>query len=80
MQTPHNSNIRNMKEVTLKIPETKFNFFMELIKQLGFEEVVDSQIPEEHKSIVRDRIKSSKPEEMVPWNEARKEFKFKDKS
>lgn len=26
-----------MKEVTLKIPDSKLNFFMELVKQLGFE-------------------------------------------
>ena len=26
-----------MKEITLKIPDTKFSFFMELVKQLGIE-------------------------------------------
>ena len=26
-----------MKEVTLKIPESKFDFFMELVSQLGIE-------------------------------------------
>lgn len=26
-----------MREVTLKIPENKFKFFMELVNQLGFE-------------------------------------------
>lgn len=48
-----------MKEVILKIPDNKFGFFMELIKQLGFEVTEDVEIPEEHKTIVRDRISSA---------------------
>lgn len=66
-----------MKEVTLKIPEKKFNFFMELIKELGFKVASDVDIPEEHKTIVRERIKTAKPEHMVFWKEARKQFTFK---
>lgn len=73
-----------MKEVKLKIPEEKLGFFRELVKELGFEmkegdeETID--IPEEHKAIVRERIKKSRPEDLVPWEEARKQFKFKPKS
>lgn len=26
-----------MKEITIKVPDKKFNFFMELVKQLGIE-------------------------------------------
>ncbi|MCB0430806.1 MAG: hypothetical protein H6585_09190 [Flavobacteriales bacterium] len=72
-----------MKEVTLKIPDKRFGFFMELVKQLGFEvtERADQMdIPEEHKAIVRERIKKSKPEKLVPWKEARKQLNFKGKS
>lgn len=69
-----------MKEVTLKIPDKKLGFFMELIKQLGFEVSEEVEIPEEHKAIVRERIKSAKSEDMVPWKEARKQFSFKGKS
>jgi hypothetical protein len=68
-----------MKEVTLKIPETKINFFMELIKQLGLEVSRELDIPEEHKTIVRSRIKNSKPEEMISWEDARKKLKSKGK-
>ena len=68
-----------MKEVTLRIPDKKFGFFMELIKQLGFEVSEEVEIPEEHKDIVRERIKTSKPEEKVDWKDARKQFTFKGK-
>jgi hypothetical protein len=68
-----------MKEVTLRIPDKKFGFFMELIKQLGFEVTEEVEIPEEHKDIVRGRIKTSKPEEKVAWKDARKQFTFKGK-
>lgn len=68
-----------MKQVILNIPDKKFDFFMELVKQLGLEisEEADYEISEEHKKIVRERLKNSKPEDMVPWEEARKQFKFK---
>ncbi|MEQ8909134.1 MAG: hypothetical protein RIC95_08070 [Vicingaceae bacterium] len=68
-----------MKEVTLKVPDKKYSFFMELVKQLGFEAFENTNIPEEHKSIVRERIKATKPEDMTPWDEARKQFSFKEK-
>lgn len=69
-----------MKEVTLKIPDKKFSFFMELIRHLGFEVVGEVEIPEEHKSIVRERIRTANPEDMISWEEARKQFSFKDKA
>jgi hypothetical protein len=69
-----------MKEITLKIPDKKLGFFMELVKQLGFEVTKDDVvIPEEHKVIVRERIKNAKPEDYIPWEEARTQLKFKTK-
>jgi Arc/MetJ-type ribon-helix-helix transcriptional regulator len=69
-----------MKEITLRVPESKLAFIKELMKQLGFEISLEVEIPEEHKAIVRDRIKTGKTEEMLPWEEARKQFTFKDKT
>jgi hypothetical protein len=66
-----------MKEITLKIPDQKVDFIMELIEQPGLEVSSEPEIPEKHKAIVRDRIKTSKPEDMIPWKEARKQFTFK---
>ena len=66
-----------MKEITLKIPDNKLSFFLELIEQLGFELSEEIEIPEEHQEIVRDRIRTTKTEDMVPWKEARKRLTFK---
>ena len=67
-----------MKEVTLKIPDKQLQFFMKLFKQLGLE-VKDEEIiiPEEHKEIVRERLKNAKDENFTPWEDARKKLKFK---
>jgi hypothetical protein len=78
-----------MKEITLKIPNKKLSFFLELVRQLNIEiteevdlagEVDETEIPEKHKEMVRQRIETANPKEMVPWSEARDQFKFKGKS
>jgi len=68
-----------MKEITLKVPDHKIDFVLELIEQLGLEFTEDFEIPEEHKEIVRERIRTSDPENLIPWSEARKQFKYKTK-
>lgn len=69
-----------MKEVTLKIPESKFNFFMELVNELGIETAdqqdADFEIPEWQKEIVLERLKKNKEEDLIPWEETKKQFKF----
>lgn len=69
-----------MKEVTLKIPENKITFFMELVKQLGLEITEEVDISEEQKNIVLERIRTAKAEEMISWNEARKQLLDKGNS
>ncbi|HUH72775.1 MAG TPA: hypothetical protein VLZ75_00070 [Chitinophagales bacterium] len=66
-----------MKQVTLEIPEKKFEFFMELIENLGFVKTnVLDIIPEEHKKIVRNRITESdlNPEKILDWNDIKNDF------
>jgi hypothetical protein len=67
-----------MKVVTLKIPDNKIGFFMELIEQLGYEVAEEVEIPEEHKTIVRERIKKSiqNPERLLDWEQVQDDFKF----
>jgi hypothetical protein len=50
-----------MKQVILEIPDNKYNFIMELLKNFKYLKVEDSSIliTEEHKNIVRKRIKAS---------------------
>ena len=66
-----------MKEITLKIPDNKFDFFMELIRQLGIEVSQKIEIPEEHKTIVNQRIEKSNqnPERLSDWDEVQDNFR-----
>ena len=63
-----------MKQVILNIPDDKYNFFVELIRNLG---LGDADLFEEQKAIVRQRISDSKKEDLASWKEARKKFTFK---
>lgn len=67
-----------MKEVTFRIPDDKYPFFLELMHNLGFEQTDNFDVPEEHKSIVRERIQNSNPEKLIPWQEARERLQFKN--
>ncbi len=60
-----------MKEITLKIPEQKLDFFMELFKYLDVKVVSETEIPEWHKEEVRKRINDSRAEDLIPWDEVR---------
>ncbi|PWH81252.1 hypothetical protein DIT68_15775 [Brumimicrobium oceani] len=67
-----------MNEITLKKPEDKFDFFMELFNQLGLETSDKGfEIPEWQKEIILERTKKNKKEDLIPWEEVRKPFKFK---
>ncbi len=65
-----------MREVTLKIPEDKFDFYMELFNKLGLEIPEDFDIPEEHKEIVRERVRKSNenPELLLNWDDVKDKF------
>lgn len=79
----------NAQNIKLSIPLT-FNQVVEIVKQLSpkdklklkevlqeTEEIGDSEIPEEHKNIVRQRIRSSQkdPARILNWNEAKHKLK-----
>ena len=59
-----------MKEIIIRIPEKRFNFFMELMNQLGFEISQKYDIPEAHINIVKDRINKEDPI-ILEWDKAR---------
>jgi hypothetical protein len=69
-----------MKQVTLHIPENKYPFFLELLKNFDYVKVEenDMEIPEEHKNIVRQRIKASEadPSRLLNWDEVKHKMKF----
>jgi hypothetical protein len=65
-----------MKEITLKVPNKKLGFFMELVNQLGIEVSHQIDIPEQHKDIVRSRIKKSDkdPASLLDWSKVQNIF------
>jgi len=66
-----------MKEIILKVPEQKVDFVLELIEQLGLEVSIEQiEIPEEHKTIVRNRIQKSgaNPERLHDWEQVKDSF------
>ena len=67
-----------MKEVIIKIPDTRLQFFLELMQQLGFEVSQKYDIPEEHIAIVMDRIEKSDtdPDRLENWAEVKRSLKF----
>jgi hypothetical protein len=70
--------IQEMRQVILEIPDKKYNFIMELLKSFKYLKVEDTAItvPEEHKNIVRQRIKASKedPSLLLNWDEVKNQF------
>lgn len=68
-----------MKELTIRIPENKLSFVLELMNQLGIEVSEQTNITEQHKAEVRRRISTTEAGKMVPWEDARKHFIFKEK-
>lgn len=68
-----------MKQIVLNIPDNKYPFFKELIKNFDFVKVEDEDwvIPEEHKKIVRERIKKSEkdPSRLLKWDDAKHKIK-----
>lgn len=65
-----------MKHFKISVPDNKYTFFMELVDSLDFIKVSEHPIPEEHKNIVRERIKNSNPRTLVDWEKAKKKIKF----
>jgi hypothetical protein len=65
-----------MKQITLNIPDSEFEFFMKLVKKFNYKtaEATDFSIPEEHKALVRDRIKNSKENELLDWDTIKDDF------
>jgi hypothetical protein len=69
-----------MKQLTLKIPEKKYQFIMELLKSFDYIKIETEEfsIPEEHKNIVRKRIEKSKadPSRWLDWEKVKSEIRL----
>ncbi len=69
-----------MKQVVLNIPDNKYSDLIELLKNVEYVTIAedDLEISEEHKSIVRQRIKSSEadPSRLLSWDKVKHQLKF----
>ncbi|MFZ9846522.1 MAG: hypothetical protein ACO3EE_00035 [Flavobacteriales bacterium] len=66
-----------MKQLTINIQDSKFKAFLEFIKTLEYvsiSENKDISIPEQHKKLVRNRVKSTKKENLLNWNKVKDSF------
>lgn len=64
-----------MNEITLQIPDSKLNFFLELVKNLGLNiKTKEHVIPEEHQKIVHDRIQNTKDTDLLMWDQVKNDF------
>lgn len=71
-----------MKQVTISIPDSFYKTFLEFFKHIPdakIEGVESFVVPEWHKEETLKRINSSKPEDFIPWDKAKKQLKFKTK-
>lgn len=66
-----------MKTISISVPDKEYEFLLKLLKNLDFVKVKDESmsIPEKHKQIVRERVKSSKKEDFTAWTSVRKNLK-----
>ncbi len=64
-----------MTEITLKIPDSKLEFFIELFKKLGLEiKNKNFSIPQKHQNIVLDRIANTNDDELLDWENVKDDF------
>lgn len=66
--------IINMKQITINIQDSKFKAFFEFIKTLEYVSISENtelSVSEQHKIIVRTRVKKSKSEELLDWNKVK---------
>jgi hypothetical protein len=66
-----------MKQVTLNIPENKYDLFMEFIKNIEFIKKyneININISEEEQAVILDRIKNTPKSDLRKWSEVKDSF------
>lgn len=72
-----------MKQFTIQVHENKADLFVELMESISFVRLVKEEnvldIPEEHKSVVRERIHQyeDKTDKYLDWSEIEKKLNSK---
>jgi hypothetical protein len=66
-----------MKQVTLNIPENKYDLFMEFIKNIEFIKKyneININVSEEEQAVILDRIKNTPKSDLRKWSEVKDSF------
>jgi hypothetical protein len=67
-----------MKQITLNIPDDELGFFMKLIEKFNYKTVIDEfSVTEEMRNVLDERRATSKADDFIPWNDAKKQLRFK---
>lgn len=72
-----------MKQFTIQVHENKADLFVELMESISFVRLVKEEkvldIPEEHKSVVRERIHQygDKTDKYLDWSEIEEKLNIK---
>lgn len=67
-----------MIQITLNIPDNELSFFMQLIEKFNYETVINEfSVTEEMKNLLDERRATSKADDFIPWNDAKKQLRFK---
>ena len=66
-----------MKQITLSVPEEKYEFFVELLNSIDFVSIDDFNISEEHKKLVRERKLTATADSLKDWDEVKHQFKVR---
>ena len=66
--------------ITLTIDDHYKATFLAFIKTLSYVQIKEKKndmvIPEKHKSLVKERMKNTKPDELLDWDEVKNNFKL----
>ncbi len=67
-----------MKQLTVNITDEKFPFFIELVESMDFVNVLNDDIPQEHKNIIDDRLEKIKnnSDRLMDWNKVKHQIKY----
>ena len=67
-----------MTQIILNIPDNELSFFMKLIEKFNYETVINEfSVTDEMKNLLDERRATSKADDFIPWNEAKKQLRFK---
>jgi hypothetical protein len=68
-----------MKHITVTIPDSFYQSFIDFFKHIPGATIKEetSELPNWQKNILDERRAKGKPEDFIPWEEAKQQLRFK---